>query len=205
MRHGWAALAVLCVVLAGPAHGQPAAAPAPSEQRFAKGAESWGVSVAHGLGLGVFGSNGRDVEEVEYVGLVPRYGRGLTDPVGEGRWYHGNLELLLEGTLLVAYAPKGGFIGGANALLRYNFLGDSRFVPFLEVGAGVAGLELDLEDQADGLAFALQGGLGLHYWLSRQLALTAEWRLHHLSNADIHHDNTGINDSRLMVGLSWFP
>ena len=99
----------------------------------------------------------------------------------------------------------GDHIGGVNALLRYNFLGGSRFVPFLEIGVGVAGLELDLEDQADGLAFAPQGGLGLHWWLSRQLSLTAEWRLHHLSNADIHDDNAGINDSLLMVGLSWFP
>jgi hypothetical protein len=205
MWRGWSALAVLCVVLGGPARGQPAGATASSEQRFAQGSESWGVSVAHGLGLGLFGSDGRDVERVELAGLAPRYGRGLTDPVGEGRWYHGNLELLLEGALLVAYAPKGGFVGGVNALLRYNFLGGSRFVPFLEIGVGVAGLELDLEDQADGLAFAPQGGLGLHWWLSRQLSLTAEWRLHHLSNADIHDDNAGINDSLLMVGLSWFP
>ena len=205
MRPWRSALVVLCLALAGAVRAQPVAGPAEDGQRFAKGASAWGVSLAHGLGLGIWGSAGNDAEDVELVGLVPRYAIGLSDPLGADRWYHGNLELLVEGALLAATGPHGGFVGGANALLRYNLLDGARWVPFVEIGVGLAWLDLDLERQSDGFAFAPQGGLGFHWWLSGQLSLTAEWRLHHLSNAGLGEKNVGINDSLLMVGFSWFP
>jgi len=185
-----------------------AAAAARAEEggaRFEKGAEEWGLSVAQGLGHGLWGSSGEDAEDVRFTGLVPRYGIGLSDPVAPESWYGGNLELLIEGALLVAYAPKGGFIGGANAVLRYNLLSWRRVVPFVELGAGVAWLELDLRSQSDGLSFTPQGGLGVHWWLSPRASLTASWRLHHLSNAGIGDDNVGINDSLILVGFTVFP
>jgi hypothetical protein len=173
--------------------------------RFARGAQEWSLSIAQGSGLGIWGSQGRDTEDVELTGLVPRFGVGLSDPLGEDAWYHGNFELLVEGALLVAYAPKGGFVGGAGLALRYNWLGWDGLVPFVEIGAGVAGLELDLEDQSDGFSFTAHGGVGLHAWLAERLAVTASWRLHHLSNAGIGGENVGINDSMFLVGLSYFP
>jgi hypothetical protein len=172
---------------------------------FGKDAREWGLSVAQGTGLGIWGSQGGDAEDVRFVGLVPRYGVGLSDPVAEESLLHGNLELLVEAGLLAAYGPKGGFLGGANVVLRYNFLSFERLVPFVELGAGVAYLELDLESQSDGIAFTPQGGLGLHWWLSPQTSLTAAWRLHHVSNAGIGADNDGINESLLLIGVSWFP
>jgi len=199
----------LALVLASPVHAQGAAPPAAPAQvepaRFARGAQEWSLSIAQGSGLGIWGSHERDTEDVELSGLVPRFGVGLSDPLGEDAWYHGNVELLVEGALLVAYAPKGGFVGGAGLALRYNWLGWDGLVPFVEIGAGVAGLELDLEDQSDGFAFTAHGGVGLHAWLSERLAVTASWRLHHLSNAGIGGENVGINDSMLLVGLSYFP
>ena len=186
---------------------QPPAAARAAEGRavFGKDARQWGLSVAQGTGLGIWGSAGQDAEDVRFVGLVPRYGVGLGDPVAEESVLHGNLELLLEGALLAAYGPKGGFLGGANVVLRYNFLSFERIVPFVELGAGLAYLELDLDSQSDGLSFTPQGGLGLHWWLSPRASLTASWRLHHVSNAGIGADNDGINDSMLLIGVSWFP
>ena len=173
--------------------------------RFAKGSEEWALALGQGIGHDLWGSSGEDAAEVRFTGLVPRYGLGLSDPVAEDAWYRGNLELLLEGALLVATEPKGGFLGGASALLRYNFLAWRRVVPFVELGAGVAWLELDLESQSDGLSFTPQGGLGFHWWLSPRAALTASWRLHHVSNAGIGDDNVGINESLFLVGFSYFP
>ena len=195
-------LLVLALASGAAAHAQTAPEGA---ARFEKGAEEWGLALGHGLGLGIWGSDGEDAEDVRFVGLVPRYGVGLSDPVAADAWYRGNLELLLEGALWVAYAPKGGFIGGASAMLRYNLLSWRRCVPFVELGVGVAYLEQELESQSDGLSFTPQGGVGLHWWLSPRASLTASWRLHHLSNAGIGDDNVGINDSLLLVGLSYFP
>jgi hypothetical protein len=188
-----------------------AAEPAPSAvaehevPRLARGAQEWSLSLAQGNGLGIWGSEHQDAEDVELIGLVPRFGVGLSDPIGAGAWYHGSLELIVEGTLLVAYAPKGGFLGGAGLALRYNLLAWDDWVPFVELGGGLAGLELDLQDQSDGLSFTAQGGVGLHRWLSERVALTVSWRLHHLSNAGLRADNVGINDSMFLVGLSYFP
>jgi hypothetical protein len=172
---------------------------------FTAGAEQWGLALGHGRGLGIWGSASKDAEDVRFVGLVPRWGVGLGDPVGGESWYRGNLELWIEGALFVAYGPQGGFLGGANALLRYNALSFGRLVPFVELGAGVAYLDLSLDSQSDGLGFTPQGGLGLHWRLSERSWLTAAWRLHHVSNAGIYSDNDGINDSLLLIGVSWSP
>lgn len=196
----------LASAFVGPARAQ---VPAPRVEeggaRFEKGAPEWGLSLAQGLGLSIWGSAGADAREVRFTGLVPHYGLGLSDPVATESWYGGNLELLVEGALLVAYEPKGGYIGGADVMLRYNFLSWRRLVPFLEIGAGLAYVELDLDSQSDGLGFTPQGGLGFHWWLSPRATLTAAWRLHHLSNAGIYKDNDGINDSLIVVGFSYFP
>jgi hypothetical protein len=172
--------------------------------RFHDGSRHFALALAQGTGLGIWGSEHRDAEDVRFAGLIPRWGVGLSDPLAEGAFYHGNLELLIEGALLFAYGPHGGWMGGANAVLRYNLLGWGRVVPFLEVGAGVAYLDLGLDSQSDGLGFTPQGGLGLHWVLSERAALTVAWRLHHVSNAGLYDDNVGINDSLLLVGVSWF-
>lgn len=170
--------------------------------RFTEGSREFGVAVAQGTGLGIWGSKGEDVEDVRFVGLVPRWGFGLSE-VGDDAWYQGQLELLVEGTLLAAYGPHGGWLGGANLVLRYNWLGWGRAIPFIELGAGAAYLDLGLDSQSDGLAFTPQGGLGLHWALSESSLLTAAWRLHHVSNAGIYSDNVGINESLLLIGVTW--
>jgi hypothetical protein len=196
-----ATLLVLALLGAGPAGAEGAGW---SEGRFADGARAVGLSVGHGLGLGLWGSDGEDAEQVEFVGLLPRYELGLGGAVADEHAYRGQLALVIEGELLVAYAPKGGFVGGVDLLLRYQLLSFGRLVPFVELGAGVAYLELDLDSQSDGLGFTPQGGFGVHWALGERTSLTASWRLHHLSNAGIGKDNVGINDSLVLVGFTYF-
>jgi hypothetical protein len=184
------------VVVGDPLQAQEAGA------RFTEGSRDFGVAVAQGTGLGIWGSKGEDVEDVRFAGLVPRWGFGLSE-VGGDAWYHGQLELLIEGALLAAYGPHGGWLGGANLVFRYNWLGWGRAIPFIELGAGAAYLDLGLDSQSDGLGFTPQGGLGLHFPLSETSLLTAAWRLHHVSNAGIYSNNIGINESLLLIGVSW--
>jgi lipid A 3-O-deacylase len=184
--------------------GAPVGAQEEAGAHFTEGSREFGVAVAQGTGLGIWGSEGKDVEDVRLAGLVPRWGFGVGDAVGAESWYHGQLELLIEGALLVAYGPQGGWLGGANLVLRYNWLRWGRAVPFVELGAGAAYLDLGLDSQSDGLAFTPQGGLGFHWALSERSFLTAAWRLHHVSNAGIYAHNVGINESLLLVGVTWF-
>jgi hypothetical protein len=184
-------------VVGAPLHAQEAGA------RFTAESRAFGLALAQGTGLGIWGSEGQDAEDVRFAGLVPRWGFGLSE-LGRDTGYHGQLELLVEGALLVAYGPHAGWLGGANLLLRYNWLGWGRAVPFVELGAGAAFLDLDLDSQDDGLGFTPQGGLGLHWALSERSLLSAAWRLHHVSNAGIYSDNDGINESLLLIGVTWF-
>ena len=89
-------------------------------------------------------------------------------------------------------------------MFRYNFLESGRVVSFIEAGAGILGTDLDLKGQSDGFNFSLQGGLGLHYFVLPHVAITAEARLHHISNAGLRVPNNGINDCLFLLGASVF-
>lgn len=200
----WALLAVATLLAPAPARSNPSPASDP-EHRFARGTQEWGLALGNGFGFALGRSGDSDVEDVQFAALVPRFGLGLTDRLGADAWYHGNLELLVEGALLQAYEPKGGFAGGATLGLRWNFLAWRGIVPFVELAAGIVDLEFDLDHQSDGINFTPQAGLGFHYWLSERTAFTSQWRFHHISNADLRDPNDGINDSLFLLGISFFP
>jgi lipid A 3-O-deacylase len=178
--------------------------PGTYESGFGYGRQSLGISGGHGLALPIGGTHSPEMEDIQFVYVTPRWGIGLTDPLGGRSWYRGNFELVLEGTFLYMFEPKSGIAGGIAPGLRYNFLTGTRFIPFFHAGIGFIALDADLPRQSDGLNFILQSGVGLHYFVSQSTALTGEWRFHHISNASIHDRNAGINSSLLMLGLTFF-
>jgi lipid A 3-O-deacylase len=180
-----------------------AAQPGSYDSAFGFGKQSLGLSAGYGFALPVGGSKSPELEDIEFLYVTPRWGVGISDPLGES-WYRGNFELLLEGTFLYMLEPKSGIAGGLAPVVRYNFWTGTRIIPFLQAGAGVIALDADLRRQADGLNFILQSGLGLHIFLSPSTAVTGEWRFHHISNAGIHDRNAGINSSLFMLGLTFF-
>jgi lipid A 3-O-deacylase len=210
---GWLIVVLLAIVFTLPGfgwdNGHASAADAPDQpggydSAFGFGKQSLGISVGHGLALPVGGTDAPQLEDIQFVYVTPRWGVGISDPVGGRSWYRGNFELLLEGTFLYIFEPKRGIAGGIAPTLRYNFLTGSRIIPFLQAGIGFIALDADLRRQADGLNFILQSGLGLHYFISQRTALTGEWRFHHISNASIHDRNAGINSSLFMLGVTFF-
>ena len=171
---------------------------------FRYGRQSIGISGGHGLALPIGGTAGDELRDFQFLYLAPRWGIGLSDPIGGNSWYRGNFDLILEGTFLYSFKPKSGIAGGLTPLIRYNFLAGDRLVPFAQLGAGILALDFDLRRQADGFNFTLQSGLGFHYFLSERTALTGEWRYHHISNAGIHNPNVGINGSVVLFGVTVF-
>lgn len=174
------------------------------ESAFGFGRQSLGISGGYGLALPVGGTDGPELEDIQFVYATPRWGIGISDPLGGRSWYRGNFEFLLEGTFLYMFEPKSGIAGGIAPGLRYNFLTNTRFIPFFFAGVGFIALDADLARQSDGLNFIVQSGVGLHYFMSQRTALTGEWRFHHISNASIHDRNAGINSSLFMLGLTFF-
>ena len=210
LRHVIFLIAGLIAISGFPLKNGAAVAADAAEQRgtyesvFGFGRQSFGISGGYGLALPVGGTDGPELEDIQFVYATPRWAIGISDPLGGRSWYRGNFELLLEGTFLYMFEPKSGIAGGIAPGLRYNFLTNTRFIPFFFAGVGFIALDADLARQSDGLNFILQSGVGLHYFITQQTALTGEWRFHHISNASIHDKNAGINSSVFMLGVTFF-
>ncbi len=168
---------------------------------FGSGKQQIALAVGYSIAIPV---RTGEIDDIQYVFLAPRWGIGITDILGEDAWYRGNVELLLEGQFFFQTKPRGGFAGGIALLFRYNFLPRGKFIPFVEAGAGILGLDFDVEGQRDGFNFSPQAGLGFHYFVSERTALTGEWRWLHISNAHIREPNDGIDGSLFLIGVSTF-
>ncbi len=167
-----------------------------------------GLLVGYGIGFRM-GSEAdrelsRELGDVRLVGFIPRFGLSVTDPLGVGAWYSGNVEMLFEGALFYNAAQNGGGGVGLGATLRYNFLFSDQIVPFVDANFGVIALDLDLERQSDGFNFNVGFGGGAHWFVSEQVAITTEFRWQHISNADTQLPNDGINTALFLLGASYF-
>ena len=76
------------------------------DSAFGFGKQSLGISAGHGLALPVGGTQTSELEDIQFVYLTPRWGIGITDPLGGGSWYRGSFELLVEGTSPNAASPE---------------------------------------------------------------------------------------------------
>lgn len=157
----------------------------------------WG----EGFSLGFSGDG--DGRLVEYIAVMPQFGFDISGKVGSGRWYQGNLDVILEAEYFNERAPKSGYSAGGALLLRYNARHWRRLSPYLEIGFGMGHLDFDLRDQADGFVFYPQAGAGVNLALNRHLALNLGWRYHHMSNAGTRQPNNGINANLFLAGFSY--
>jgi len=167
-------------------------------------AAGYGSAIERFLFLPIGETTEEELQEVKYVYVAPRWGIGISDPLGGDAWYRGNFELLAEGAFYIPFEPKDGFGGGITAIFRYNFLPKGPLIPFLEVGPGILITDFGLDDRADGFNFTFQAGLGFHFFLSERTALTAEGRFHHISNAGIEDQNRGLNSVMVLIGVTTF-
>ncbi len=170
-----------------------------AQQSFGFGKQEIGFSLGYSPATPLGGA----VRNVQYMYAAPRWGVGISDPLGGDSWYRGNFEFLAEGAFLGEIQPRSGIGGGLTALFRYNFLYGRNFVPFIEAGGGVVALDFDLEHQKDGFNYSGHWGLGFHYFFSERSAFTGEWRIHHISNGQ-GNNNRGITNSLFLIGLSFF-
>jgi lipid A 3-O-deacylase len=205
-----AAAIVALALAAGPGHAaaEPPAREGPSETWFVRGGKELSLSLGYGLGVrtgsAAARSRSRELGDVSLVEVIPRFGIGVSDPLGGEAWYRGNLEALVEGALAFNTHPRFGYALGGGSTLRYNFLSWDRFVPFLDANLGVVYLDFDLEGQSDGFNFNVGFGAGFHQFVSKSTALTPAVRYQHFSNAGLNEPNRGINDVLFLLGISCF-
>jgi len=192
-------LGTTCLVLGASA---PALA-AGDAPLFALGPQDAGLSIGYGHGASITTSGRFEGKQVRELVVVAHWQIALTrEPIAPA-WYKGVLSLRIEPTVLVNFAPRTGVAGGAGAMLRYQLTrwGDTR--PWIEGGAGIIGLDYDLIDQADGLAFIPTAGVGVEQRLAERLSLQLTCRFQHISNAYTQSPNGGIEAFQYLAGLAW--
>ena len=205
-------VSLLPVLLALALLPRPAGAEGPAEpdirSLFHRGSMQGALLVGYGVGFRAGSKEDRETSselgDVRPIEVIPRFGVGLTDPVGGDAWYRGNLEILLEGAFLFNTEPDFGFAGGVGSTLRYNFLPWRRVVPFVDANFGLLGLDFDLARQSDGFNFNVGAGTGLHWLVGAHTTIATEVRWQHISNAYTQRPNDGINTALFLVGICHF-
>ena len=184
----------------GPGDAATGAAIRP-EEGFRSGTWRLGLMGGYSVPHKVFAPRSADVH---FAPLLAQIGYTLTDvhlpfPV------RGSLELILEPVLLVTTSPDTTVGEGLSLRLRYNFVTGTRWVPFFDFGPGIQYWSLRVPTILEsGFNFTLQGGPGLHYFVTDHLAITGQVRLHHISNNGREKPNVGINSSLYLLGVSYF-
>jgi lipid A 3-O-deacylase len=167
---------------------------------FRKNIMNTGLTGGSGFGLEIFGS-----KQAHQLALVYAHmGWMATDVLFKDRWYEGNLELWGEIFGGGQSHPESADVIGLAIGPRYHFVTHSRWVPFIDAGAGVSGTDIGEPDLSTEFQFNVQLGGGTHYFFMDNFALTMQIRGIHLSNAYIKRPNHGANALLFLVGVSYF-
>lgn len=144
--------------------------------------------------------------EVQTVDAIYRYGRFLSDEVGKGSWYQGRHELFVELPLHLVVSPRTRLMTGVYLIGSWKLtsLAERGLLPYVIGGGGPLYNDLGLATQGTRLNYSYQGGAGIQYLFRPDCSLMAEWRYHHVSNANTATPNEPLNSSKFLVGAAKF-
>lgn len=167
---------------------------------FRSTVQTFSVEAGVGVGMAAFGST--QAHDLALTSLS--YGHMWGPVLGKDHWYRGNLEYRIELFGGAQYSPSREWLVGLTPHLRYNFATGTRWIPFFDAGAGVTATGIAHPDLGGTFEFNLQPGVGMHWFVRDNLALTGEVKYMHLSCAGIDRPNHGANDVIGWIGLTWF-
>ncbi len=180
------------------AFAEEAATSKPTEDTIANTSYSAGVMAGYGIRLWDHGNNLEIAKGVVHVAFP------LTGPIGRS-WYRGVLDYKVEiqGGVFTNFDNRA-FVGVCPIGLRYNFTAAGKLVPYVEVVLGGAYIDVPRYVQGSRFNFTENTGVGAQYFIRPDIALNAQLRFMHLSNAGIREPNVGINEGYLLVGISFY-
>jgi lipid A 3-O-deacylase len=190
--------------------GEPESKPSPTPKII------WTDGIGSGFHKGTFHAVGTvgaglgfrkpfNTEEVHDFGLASvNLGWVFTDLIASDKWYRGNFELLIKLFGGGQFKPNDRYFVGLTPLIRYTFATRSRWMPFVDAGAGVSATNIEGPDLTGTFQFNLQMDAGTDYFISDRAALTAQCGWLHFSNAGTRQPNHGTNTLMFEVGASLF-
>ncbi|MFH0762892.1 MAG: acyloxyacyl hydrolase [Candidatus Omnitrophota bacterium] len=101
-------------------------------------------------------------------------------------------------------SPHSNVELGSSFLFKVGLLPQgSKFQPYVKAGVGMIYLTQHFGEQGTQFNFIESGGMGMHYLLRKNVFLTMEGRIRHLSNAGISKPNHGVNCYLALAGLAY--
>ena len=161
------------------------------------------LTLAGGFGESL-SRNDPTVKNVTSFHLLPHLGCFVTDEIGGLRVLRGNLEILIEPTLTYLGGTSSATVAGAALVPRWIFATSPLVRPYVEIGGGIVGGQVDLRQTDCDVNFIFETGAGVMLRVGEHVALTAGARYHHLSNANRCNENAGINSIVAIIGISYF-
>ena len=167
---------------------------------FKAGAQSLSLGLAAGYGEEILGS--RQSHDLALASIS--YGYMMGSVKAEDHWYRGNWELRGELFSGSQFSPATEWIVGLSPHLRYNFATGTRWIPYVDIGAGVSATSIGPPDLSHYFEFNLQAATGVRWFVRDNVALGVEARYLHMSCAGLHTPNLGLNNVGGMFSISWF-
>jgi hypothetical protein len=167
---------------------------------FRRDAQSISISAGATYGLAELGSH--EAHDLALVSIC--YGHMLSHVLGKDHWYRGNLEFRLELFSGSQFSPSSQWFVGLTPHLRYDLATGTRWIPFIDGGAGVTATSIGHPDLGGTFEFNLQIGGGVSWFIRENLALTVESHYCHWSCAGISKPNNGLNGISGTLGVSFF-
>ena len=123
----------------------------------------------------------------------------------KGKNYPGILQFIIEPFASYIFEPNNNAEIGNNFAIKIGLLPDTWVIqPYFKGGVGIIYLTQHFKEQATQFNFNEFGGFGLHYFFTKKLAMTIEYRYRHISNAGIKSPNHGIGTNMGLCGVSYF-
>ena len=158
----------------------------------------WAVLGGYGTTHRGFGATHTQVQTVD---AILRYGHFLSGELGQN-WLKGRHEVFLELPLHLSIDQGGRSMTGGYILGSWKFTSLDQAAPYVFAGGGILFNDLGLPTQGTRLNYSYQAGTGLQYVVSPSLAVTAEYRYHHVSNAGTAEPNEPLNSSKFLFGVT---
>jgi len=167
---------------------------------FKSSDQALSLEVGASYGVPIFG--GSEKHDIALMDLA--YSHMLGGVKGKDKWYRGNWEGRAELFGGSQFSPKPDWVAGLSLHVRYDFALGGPVVPFFDAGMGVTGTGISAPDLSGTFEFNLECGPGAYWFVNKQLAVTGEVRLMHMSCAGISSPNLGLNTVLGLIGVSWF-
>jgi len=112
-------------------------------------------------------------------------------------------EFILEPFINTVISPTYNAEIGNNFLFKFGFPLTARLYPYIEGGCGMVYLTQHTREQSTQFNFTDQGGVGITYFLKKNLTCNLGYRFRHISNASVKRPNSGINSNSVILGISF--